>query len=296
MNVLVTGGSGFIGRALCAAMRADGAQLTVLTRAPDRARAALPPGTRCIATLDAAQDIDTVINLQGEPLAAGRWNERLKAEFVRSRVEFTRNLVDWMRRQPVAPATLVSGSAIGWYGDRADEVLHESSAPGTDFAAQLCRDWETEAQRATELGTRVCRVRTGIVLDRDGGALARMLPAFRLGGGGRLGSGTQWMSWIARRDLVRMILWLAMTPGLSGAFNATAPAPVVNREFTRTLAGALHRPALLPMPAAVLRLLFGEMASLLLGSQRVLPRTAEAAGFRFDLPQLGPALDAILAR
>lgn len=295
MNVLITGGSGFIGRALCKAMHAEGAQLSVLTRQPERARAALPPGTRCIAALDAAQDIDTVINLQGEPLAAGRWTAQRKSEFVRSRVDFTRHLVDWMRRQPMAPATLINGSAIGWYGDRGDEALQESSSPGTDFAAQLCRDWETEALRAAETGTRVCRVRIGIVLDRNGGALARMLPAFRLGGGGPLGPGTQWMSWIARRDLVRMIQWLARTPGLSGAFNATAPAPVVNREFTRILATTLHRPALLPMPALALRLLFGEMAGLLLGSQRVLPAAAEHAGFRFELPELGPALDAILA-
>lgn len=295
MNVLITGGSGFIGRALCKAMHAEGVQISVLTRQPDRARAALPPGTRCIATLDDARDIDTVINLQGEPLAAGRWNARLKAEFVRSRVDFTRELVGWMRRQPVAPATLVNGSAIGWYGDRGEEILQETSTPGTDFAARLCQDWETEAERAAGFGTRVCRVRIGIVLDRDGGALTRMLPAFRLGAGGPLGPGSQWMSWIARRDLIRMIQWLALTPGLSGVFNATAPTPVINREFTRILAATLHRPALLPMPAIALRLLFGEMAGLLLGSQRVLPAAAEHAGFGFELPELGPGLDAILA-
>lgn len=294
MKFLVTGGSGFIGRALCPSLLASGHAVTVLTRAPDRARAVLPPAVECIGALDQARGIGSVINLQGEALASGRWNARLKAAFVRSRVDFTRELVDWMRRQPQPPASLVNGSAIGWYGDRGDEALTEASAPGTDFAARLCRDWEAQAQAAESLGVRVCRIRTGIVLDRDGGALARMLPAFRLGAGGRLGSGRQWMSWITRADLVRLIRWLAESPDRSGAFNATSPEPLRNEDFTRVLAQALHRPALLPMPAFVLRGLFGEMSGLLLGSQKVLPDAAHAAGFEFQAPGLDAALRQIL--
>ncbi|MGQ0503016.1 MAG: TIGR01777 family oxidoreductase [Panacagrimonas sp.] len=294
MKFLVTGGSGFIGQALCPSLLASGHAVTVLTRAPDRARAILPPAVECICALDQAQGIGSVINLQGEALASGRWNARLKAAFVRSRVDFTRELVDWMRRQPQPPESLVNGSAIGWYGDRGDEALTESSAPGTDFAARLCRDWEAQAQAAEALGVRVCRIRTGIVLDRDGGALARMLPAFRLGAGGRLGSGRQWMSWITRADLVRLIRWLTESPELSGAFNATSPEPLRNEDFTRLLAQALHRPALLPMPAFVLRGLFGEMSGLLLGSQKVLPDAARGAGFEFQAPGLDAALRQIL--
>jgi uncharacterized protein len=292
MRYLVTGGTGFIGRALCASLGADGHEVVVLTR---RARAPSASGLRYIARLQDLDHADAVINLQGENLSAGRWTEARKQAFRSSRVAFTAALVDWMRTRSRAPAVLVSGSAIGWYGDRGDELLTEASLPGADFAAQLCRDWEDAALAAAALGVRVCRVRTGIVLDPDGGALAKMLTPFRLGLGGPLGDGAQWMSWITRHDHVRLLRWL-VDHELHGVFNGTAPTPVRNRAFVQALGRAVHRPAVLPMPALALRAMFGEMSSLLLGSQRVLPDAARAAGFRFEHPGLADALDQMLRR
>lgn len=293
MRYLITGGTGFIGRALCASLAADRHEITVLTREPARARERLRADVRIARQLHEIADIQAVINLQGENLTAHRWTETRKLAFRSSRIGFTRELVEWMAQLGKPPEVLVSGSAVGWYGDRGDEVLTETAEPGSDFAAQLCRDWEAEAQRAEALGVRVCRLRTGIVLDHDGGALAKMLPAFKLGGGGPLGSGTQWMSWITREDLVRLIRWL-VDARVRGAFNGTAPQPVRNREFARALGRRLHRPAVLPMPAFVLRALFGEMSELLLGSQRVLPDAARASGFSFRHETLSAAFDAVL--
>lgn len=292
MHTLITGGGGFIGGALSKQLLAEGHRVTVLTRTPNSSPRLL--AIREVRTLAEVGEVDAVINLQGENLAAGRWTDARKRAFGASRIDFTRELVAWLSGLSKRPAVLVSGSAIGWYGDRGDETLTESSKPGDDFAAQLCGDWESEALRAQSLGVRVCCVRTGVVLDRDGGALAKMLPAFRFGGGGPLGSGQQWMSWITRHDLVRMILWLAQTPTLSGAFNGTAPGPLRQADFARALGRALHRPALLPMPAFALRLLFGEMAGLLLGNQRVMPQAAMSSGFRFDHADIETALPAVL--
>ncbi|MGQ0697175.1 MAG: TIGR01777 family oxidoreductase [Panacagrimonas sp.] len=294
MHTLITGGSGFIGRALTAKLLADGHGISVLTRDPASAQRTLGSQVRAVRSLDEVGVIDSVFNLQGENLAAGRWTDARKRAFVVSRIDFTRELLAWMSRSSQRPVVLVNGSAIGWYGDRGDETLTESSTPGDDFAAQLCRDWESAALKAEGLGIRVCRVRTGVVLDRDGGALAKMLPAFRLGAGGPIGSGRQWMSWITRRDLVRLLVWLAQTPTLSGAFNGTAPVPVRQADFARALAGALHRPAVLPMPAFALRMLFGgEMAGLLLGGQRVLPQAALSLGFSFEHADIGSAMRAV---
>jgi uncharacterized protein (TIGR01777 family) len=211
-----------------------------------------------------------------------------------SRINTTRRVLDWISAQSRRPAVLISGSAVGWYGPRGDEELGEGAQPGDDFAAQLCRDWEAEASKAQALGVRVCISRTGIVLDRGGGALAKMLLPFRFGLGGPIGSGRQWLSWIARADIVALIRWLATNENASGAYNATAPHPVTNSEFARALGEALHRPAILPMPAFALRLLLGEMAELVLTGQRVLPVRASAAGFRFTCPELPAALAAIL--
>jgi len=292
MHTLITGGSGFIGRALSNRLLAEGHCVTVLTRKPTPATGL--QSNRAVRSLTDVGPVDAVINLQGENLASGRWTAARKRAFVVSRVDFTRELVEWISVSSKRPGVLVNGSAIGWYGDRRDETLTESSAPGEDFAAQLCRNWEAEALRAEALGLRVCRLRTGVVLDRDGGALKKMLPAFRAGAGGPLGSGGQWMSWITRHDLVRMILWLAQTPTLSGAFNGTAPEPLRQADFAKALGRALNRPAVLPMPEFVLRLLFGEMAGLLLGSQRVLPEAATTSGFRFDHADIEAALPAVL--
>ncbi len=294
MHVLLTGGTGFIGHALCMHLLQAGHTLSVLTRDPLHARTRVPAATRVLATLDEARDVEAVVNLAGEPLMAGRWNAARKAEFRRSRLGTTQALIVWMARQSVRPRVLVSGSAIGYYGPRDDEALDESAAPGDDFAAHLCRDWETEAMQAEGLDVRTCRVRTGIVLGTDGGALAKMLPPFRLGAGGPMGDGRQWMSWIHRDDLVRMIAWLLDSDRAGGAYNGTAPVPVTNRDFARTLGKALHRPAVLPTPAFVLKAGFGEMAQLLLTGQRVLPAHALAEGFVFRFPTLAGALDDLL--
>jgi uncharacterized protein len=295
MHHLITGGSGFIGSALCRSLVADGHRVTVLTRDIERARGRVPEAVFLIDRLDFAENIDAVVNLAGENLAGGRWTAARKHEFVGSRIGTTKRLLDWIDRQDAAPAVLVSGSAIGWYGPRDDEELDEDADIGNDFSAHLCRDWEAEASKAEALGVRVCCVRTGIVLGADGGALKKMLLPFRAGIGGRMGSGRQWMSWITRADVVALIRWLIDHDSARGAYNGTAPAPVTNAEFARALGAALNRPALLPTPASALKLLFGEMADILLTGQRVVPRRAMAEGFAFKYPELSAALSAVLA-
>jgi uncharacterized protein (TIGR01777 family) len=292
MRVLITGGTGFIGRALARALLARGDAVTVLTRDPARAGGVLPRGAVAVAGLP-AEAPDAVVNLAGESLGPHRWTEARKQAFVDSRVGTTRKLVAWMRALPRRPAVLVSGSAVGWYGARGDAELGESDPPGDEYQSHLCRTWEEAAQAAEALGVRTCRIRIGIVLGPDGGALAQMKLPFSLGLGGWLGDGRQWMSWIHRDDLVALVLWLLDGAGRSGAYNATAPHPATNREFSKALAASLHRPALLPMPAPVVRLLVGGMAHLLLTGQKVLPRRALAEGFAFRHPELGPALDAV---
>lgn len=293
MRHLITGGSGFIGQALSHALTGDGHDVVVLTRNAGRARARLPEAVVLVENLSEVGDVDVVVNLAGESLAAARWTDARKQAIRESRIGTTRRLVDWMAARERRPRVLVSGSAIGWYGARGDEELGEDAAPGDDFAAHLCRDWEAEADKASMLGVRVCRMRTGIVLDAGGGALGKMLLPFRLGLGGKLGDGKQWMSWITRKDAVCVIRWLIKTEAAQGAYNATAPAPLINADFARALGAALHRPALLPAPAFALRLMLGEMADLLLTGQRVMPQRALAQGFRFRYPDLSAALAAI---
>jgi hypothetical protein len=292
MHVLITGGTGFIGRAAVKALLAQGHAVAVLTR--DRARAAriLPPGTTTVDTW-AGLAPDAIVNLAGENLGAHRWNAARKRAFVESRAGTTRALVAWLATLRRKPAVLVSGSAVGYYGARGDEPLAEDAPPGDEFQSELCAQWEAAAQQAEALGVRVCRIRTGIVLGAGGGALAAMKLPFALGLGGHLGDGAQWMSWIHRDDLVSLILWLLAADGRAGAWNATAPAPATNRQFARALAASLHRPAIFPMPAPVVRLLVGEMAHLLLTGQRVLPARAQAEGFSFRYPDLRGALAAV---
>ncbi len=294
MHHLITGGSGFIGSALCRGLVADGHRVTVLTRDIERARRRVPESVFLVDRLDFAEDVDAVVNLAGENLAGGRWTAARKHEFRASRIGTTKRLLDWIDRQERAPSVLVSGSAIGWYGPRGDEELDENAVAGNDFSAHLCRDWEAEAVQAEALGVRVCRLRTGIVLGAEGGALKKMLLPFRAGIGGRMGNGRQWMSWIARADLVALIRWLVENTSARGAYNGTAPMPVTNAEFARSLGAALRRPALLPTPAFALKILFGEMADILLTGQRVVPKRAAAEGFKFEFPDLAPALAAIL--
>ncbi|HEY2396037.1 MAG TPA: TIGR01777 family oxidoreductase [Rudaea sp.] len=295
MHYLITGGSGFIGSALCRSLAADGHRVTVLTRNVARARPRVPDGVLLIDRLDFAQDVEAIVNLAGENLAGGRWSAARKREFLASRIGTTKRLLDWIDRQERSPQVLVSGSAVGWYGPCGDEELDEDTQCGADFSAHLCRDWEAEARKAEALGVRVCLLRTGIVLDRDGGALKQMLLPFRLGLGGPMGNGRQWMSWITRSDLVTLMRWLVDSAAASGAWNATAPAPVTNAEFAATLARALRRPGVMRTPGFALKVLFGEMSDLLLTGQRVIPARATAAGFGFNHPRLATALDSIFA-
>lgn len=291
MNILITGGTGFIGQRLCERLLARGDSVTVLTRRPGRFAI---PGARATDRLEEAGPVEAVINLAGEPLTQGRWTPARKRAMQASRIGTTQALLAWMAAQAERPAVLVSGSAIGWYGPRDSTPLDETASPGHDFAAMLCRHWEAEAFKAEGLGVRTCVLRTGIVLERDGGALARMLPPFRLGLGGPMGEGQQWMSWIHREDLVGMILWLLDSAQARGAYNGTAPGTVTNRTFATTLGDALHRPARLTTPAFALKLAFGEMAGLLLTGQNVQPAHALAEGFTFRYPSLEGALQAIV--
>ncbi len=298
MRAVITGATGLIGRALVACID----EPVVLSRRPERV--GCTAGARVYAweplarpPPEAAFDgVECVFHLAGEPVAQGRWSAVRKAAIHDSRVVGTRHLVAALAglAPPRRPRVLVSASGVGFYGDRGDEILTETSAPGTDFLAGVCTAWEREALVATDLGVRVVCARIGIVLARQGGALARMLPAFRLAVGGRLGSGWQWMSWLHLDDVVGLLLHASRTPGIGGPMNATAPAPVRNTEFVRELARVLHRPALLPVPALALRLGLGEMSQLLLGSQRALPAVATASGYVYRHSSLGEALAAAI--
>jgi uncharacterized protein (TIGR01777 family) len=240
--------------------------------------------------------VDVVFNLAGESVAAGRWTKKRKARIHDSRVHGTRNLVDAITRLPSAnrPKAFVSASAVGYYGSRGEETLTEDSDPGDDFLAQVCTSWECEARRAADQGVRACMMRIGIVLGPNGGALAKMLTPFKLGLGGRLGSGRQWMPWIHVEDLAGLFLHAAQLDAIQGPVNAVAPGIVRNREFTKALARELHRPAFLPAPYFGLRLMFGEFAKVLFASQKVEPRVALHSGFEFRFPQLPEALHAAL--
>jgi len=297
VNITITGASGFIGRRLMKLLSASGHTLHVLSR---HAGTNLPPNVR-LSVWDALtgpppetslRDAEAVIHLAGEPVAQ-RWTAEAKRRIRESRVQGTRSLVEALSKLSHGPRALICASAIGYYGSRGDEILTEASAPGSGFLPEVCLAWEGEAVAAERLGMRVARLRVGVVLERHGGALARMLPPFRMGAGGRLGNGRQWMSWIHLDDLCEMFRFAAEQQ-VRGVINGVAPYPVTNADFTRALAAAVKRPAIFPVPPIALRLLFGEMAEVLLSSQRVSPKGAEEAGFRFRYPQLAAALaDAI---
>jgi uncharacterized protein (TIGR01777 family) len=246
--------------------------------------------------LDAGADgADAVVHLAGASIADGRWTPARKRVLQESRIAATRHLVHALGKLQHPPQVFVASSAIGFYGDRGDEELTEDSAPGNDFLAQLTHDWEAESSRAKDFGARVVTPRFGIVLAKNGGALPRILLPFKLGAGGRIGSGRQWMSWIALRDAVGILIYALETPQLTGPANAVSPQPVRNAEFTKHLGHVLHRPTLFPTPGFALRLALGEMAdTLLLSSQRVLPKKLEQLGYEFQYPHLESALEAIL--
>jgi hypothetical protein len=304
MRIVVTGGTGFIGRPLCQKLLELGHTVTVLTRHPDAARSRLDPRIAAIGwqgsrgatdeLMTALSSAEIVINLAGAPIAEGRWTEQTKDRLRRSREGTTSALVAALAKLQVRPVLLISASAIGYYGPRQDDQLREDAPSGIGFLASLCREWEAAARAAERLGVQVVVPRIGVVLGRNGGALARMLPAFRLGLGGPLGSGTQWLSWIHLDDLIELLLFL-FHEAASGPVNATAPQPVTNEEFSRVLGQTLGRPAWLRTPSFALKFLFGQMAEeLLLTGQRVVPARAEAMGFRFRYPTLSEALHAIL--
>lgn len=298
MRVVVTGASGLVGSALVAALERRGDQAVRLVRRAARGddeRQWDPAAGRLDP--DALHGADAVVHLAGAGIGDQRWTGHRKAEIRDSRIRGTSLLAEAIAGAPTPVPLWVSGSALGWYGDRGDDELDERSGPGSDFLADLCRDWEAATVPAAEAGTRVALLRTGIVLSPHGGVLARQLPIFRLGLGGRLGDGHQWVSWITLADEVGAILHAIDDVGMAGPFNATAPNPVTNAELTRALAGAVHRPALLPIPRLALQLALGrELTDVaLLASQRVRPTQLLDHGFRFAHPDLGPALQALLA-
>jgi uncharacterized protein (TIGR01777 family) len=299
MRALVTGGSGFVGPRLLRLLDRP----VVVTRNPARAQQTIGHLAGRIVHWDPMEGppapdvfagIDTVFHLAGESVAEGRWTAAQKARIRDSRVIGTRHLVHGIKQASQRPAVLVSASAVGYYGDRGEEELAESAAPADDFLARVCVAWEDEALAAERDGVRVVTARTGIVLGAGGGALAKMLTPFKLGAGGPLGNGRQWMPWIHVADLARLYVHAADTAVIRGPMNAVAPHPVRNSEFTRALGGQLHRPAFMPAPYIGLRLLFGEFAQVLFASQRVIPRVALDTGFTFQYPEIAAALREIL--
>ena len=303
MKILIAGGTGFLGRQLTAALVQDGHDIVVLTRgqsdrsgARTRAVAWHPNGEigPWAAEIDGA---GAIVNLAGEPIAARRWTDAQKQRILDSRVQATRSLVAAIRGAAAAPPVFVSGSAVGYYGPLGDEVATEETPAGSDFLARVCEQWEKEAMRAASDRTRVACIRTGIVLEKDGGALPQMLPPFRFGAGGPVGSGRQYWPWIHRDDWIALVRWAIATPAAAGALNATAPHPVTNAEFARALGRAMHRPAFMPAPGFALRLLLGEMAdALLLSGQNAVPARATRGGFQFRYKDVDEALRAIFAR
>jgi len=301
MRVLITGATGFIGRALVPLLRREGHQLIALVRSVERARSLLGAEVEAVALSASAHALrealersDAVVNLAGEAIMGGRWTKARRRVLVESRVQLTKQLVGAIAEARPRPRTLISASAVGYYGDRGGEVLHESSTGGTDFLAQLCKEWEAAARLAENSGLRVMTLRTGVVLGRDGGALAQMLPPFRLGVGGPVGSGRQYMPWIHLHDLVRVIATALSDDRYQGPVNGAAPEQATSREFARTLGRALHRPAVLPVPPLALKVIFGEASSVLLGSQRVEPWRLRELGFTYRFPMLDQAVADIL--
>lgn len=297
MNVMVTGGRGFIGNSLTGLLVGRGDHVTVVSRNPSAGRTSRA-GVSIEPWLPDLSRFAAIVHLAGEPIFGKRWSTQQKENLRTSRVSSTRRIVDALGELPAArrPRVLVNASAVGYYGSRGDEVLREEAAPGDDFLAGLSRAWEAEALRAPQVGVRAVCVRTGVVLGLDGGALQQMLPPFKLGVGGPIGSGRQWMSWIHIRDLCRLMLFAIDTAALEGPLNGASPTPLTNREFSKTLGRVLRRPALFPVPKLALRALYGEAAEVLFASQRCSAEKSLARGFTFEFSELEPALRQLLHR
>ncbi len=302
MKILVTGSSGLVGTALVTALARAGHTVCRLVR-PQSAGSEGPKEGFAVAWNPATGELggagvgaDAVVNLAGASIADGRWTTQRKALLRESRIDTTRALVGALAKMNARPGVLVSASAIGFYGDRGDDMLTEESKPGADFLAGLAQEWEAEAWKAEALGIRVVLARFGIILAREGGALPKMMLPFKFGAGGKLGSGQQWMSWVTLEDVVEILRLAIENASVGGAINVVSPQPLQNAEFTSVLAKAMHRPALFPAPAFALRLALGEMAdALLLSSQRVAPQALARLGYRSLQPDLSSALSAILA-
>ncbi|HEV3456578.1 MAG TPA: TIGR01777 family oxidoreductase [Thermoanaerobaculia bacterium] len=306
MRVLITGGSGLIGRAVAAALAAEGHEVVVLSRDPERVRGL--PATVRAARWDGRTAAgwepllaprSAIVNLAGEGIAAGRWTAERKRRIRASRLDAGRAVVEAVRQAAAAgraPAVVLQASGIGYYGDAGEQEIGEDHPPGTDFLAEVSVAWEASTAAVEALGVRRAVLRTGVVLDPAGGALAKMLPIFRLGLGGPLGGGAQWLPWLHLADEVGAILFLLASSAASGPFNLCAPRPVTNRDFARALGRRLHRPSFLPAPAPALRLAVGELADALLRSQRAVPRRLLAAGYGFRFPDLDAALANLLSR
>jgi uncharacterized protein (TIGR01777 family) len=297
MHILITGGTGLIGRSLCAALTALGAQITVLSRRPQQVASLCGSRVQAMQSLDEWTPeikFDAVINLAGEPIVDAYWTPRRKQVLRDSRIQLTQHLVEKIQQAKSKPEVLISGSAIGYYGIVPEQSLNEDAPHGQDFSAQLCADWELAAKKAQEFGVRVVLLRTGLVLDETGGMLKKLLLPFQLALGSRLGNGKQWMSWVHWQDYLRAVLFLLNNVKTEGAYNLTAPAPVTNAVFTKTLAQTLGRPAFFVAPAFILKLVMGERSDLLLGGQKVFPQRLQESGFVFEFPELPTALQEIL--
>lgn len=298
-HYLITGGTGLIGSALCEMLRAEHNTITVLSRNTAAVEQKCGSGITAVSSLNqisADTQIDVVINLAGEPIADQRWTDKRKALLKQSRVETTKALVNWMSARHQKPECLISGSAVGWYGDSGVHLVNEQSSFNNEYTHVLCDAWEQQAIRAGagQNGIRVCIIRTGLVLAAKGGFLQKMLLPFKLGLGGRLGNGQQFMPWIHIKDMVSLISFLVENEQLKGIFNACSPTPVTNSQFSQTLAQVLHRPAFCHIPAWLLKLILGEMSRLLLTGQRAIPAKLTANGFKFIYTDLESALSSIL--
>ena len=304
MKIVIAGGTGFLGRPLTDRLISEGHDVVILTRrvSPQlRARAVVwSPGEHVDATGSWPREVDgadAVINLAGESIAGKRWSPSHKKQILESRIHATRSLAAAIAAASRPPSVFASGSAVGYYGPLGDELAVETTPAGSDFLAQVCQQWEAEANRAAGPRTRVVCIRTGLALERDGGALPQMLLPFKFGAGGPVGSGRQYWPWIHRMDWIDLVRWAIRTDAAAGPLNATAPNPVRNAEFARALGRALHRPSFMPAPAFALRLMLGEMAdALLLSGQRAVPATAETLGFSFKYARLDDALAAIFPK
>jgi uncharacterized protein len=293
MNVLITGGTGFVGSHLVLYLLGKGCNITIITR--DKSKVA--SGIKAIEDINEikpSEQIDVIVNLAGAPISK-RWSEKYKQELIASRINSTKDIISLIKKLKQKPDVLISASAIGYYGLQDDTPLNEEAHPRNEFTHQLCKKWENEALKAEKLGVRVCITRLGVVLGKNGGALKQMLPPFKMGLGGKIGSGKQYFSWAHIDDVISALSFLVENKNQSGIYNLTAPNPVTNAEFTKALGRQLKRPTLFPMPAFIVKLLFGEMGeTLLLKGQRVVPNKLKKTGFKFKYPKINEALGSIV--